>query len=66
MSRDLCTVYEDQNLAEAERCMIDKGVRRIIVLRRSDDMVRASVVPLERTDLALARRLASSRWTTLR
>jgi len=43
-------VYEDANLQDAERLMIDRGVRRLLVLRRSDNVI-IGVVSVD--DLAL-------------
>jgi CBS domain-containing protein len=35
----IALIYDDANLADAERLMIDRGVRRLLVLRRSDHQV---------------------------
>jgi CBS domain-containing protein len=38
-AQNLALIYDDANLMSAERIMIDRGVRRLVVLRRFDNMV---------------------------
>lgn len=57
-------VYEDADLAAAERLMIDRGVRRVLVSRRSDSLL---VGVLSVDDFAMAgfrRRAGEARFTS--